>query len=204
MIVPETTKYWGHEFLHGYYFYPSRNVFYCNIPKCASTSIHLHITDLSVTYDDPFYFTVIREPMERLKSALWMINTLRWQQPHPSFCPNCGYDPGSYSISTFIKEVKGIETMSIDVQKLMHTFPQAEFIKNSPYDGDAELQIYPLHQINNIFNVDIPQTNKSSIYPESPWYVAFNKMFEKQRVEYKRFLDALYAEDYELWNEANK
>jgi len=203
MIVP-TINYWGQEYRHGYFFYPSRNVFFCNIPKCASTSVHLHISDLSVTYDDPFYFTVIREPMERLKSALWMINTLRWEHPHPSFCPNCGYDPGSYSISSFIKEIKGIEPLSLDVQKLMHTFPQTEYIKNSPYDGDAELQIFRIDQVDEIFNIDIPKTNVSSIYPDSPVYVAFNKMFEEQRVDFKRFLDALYVEDYELWNEANK
>ena len=168
---------------HGWSFEPNRNIFFCNIPKCASTSIKNYIiaTD-NLDYKDPFYFTVIRDPKERLKSALWMMNA----------------GQVTFTLNEFVDDMKNNE---VNDSVFMHTAPQTEFINNSPLAGHFDLKIYRIDQIDEIFNVKMPQENASS---HSDSYKQFTQMFNEQYDLYASYLEDYYADDIMLWNSLNK
>ena len=209
----------GIEVFHTYSFYPDQNIFFCNIPKCATTTIHNYIKrkledNSLLVLNEPFYFTIIREPIERLKSALWMIT---WQSYSiKSFhCPNCGHDWKDhgdlhefeqnnleFNIDDYVKLMKNISRTNINEQILMHAFPQSLFIENSPYYNSRDLKIYRMDQIDQIFNTKLLKDNPAEELT-NPSYKKFEKNFEDQCSEYAIFLNSCFADDFKLWDLAN-
>lgn len=189
---------------HGWSFYPCRNIFFCNIPKCASTSVKKYIlTNESLTFNEPFYFTVIRNPKERLKSALWMINAARLDRTAKIY-DQPGVKHLSFNVCNFVDEMK---RKKLEDYIFMHTAPQTEFINNSPLAGHFDLKIYRIDQVNEIFNVEMPREN-SSIYDQHPAfldsYKRFTDVFNEQYNMCAHFLQRFYLEDTILWNSLNK
>lgn len=196
----------GH-ILHTYYAYRDQNIFFCNIPKCASQSIREHIEKYQVRVDEPYYFTVIRNPIERLFSALWMIGYLT-NEIHFS------NRPGSYppSINNFVREVNaGTAFTGNMTQYYMHCIPQTDFINNFPYASGDSLKIFRMDQVNNIFNAEIECKNRRvgtyEAKDKSQWdpvFRSFADLFNQEIVEHRSFINNFYKDDIALWEKVNE
>jgi len=159
MNISSTVSFYGRAATQGYSLYPTRKIFHCNIPKNASSSVKDYIENKQFKLEEDFYFTVIREPKERLLSALWWITKINNLSNDREACRKCGYITHAFNVKSYIKNLKGIEDHSIRDELMMHAFPQTEFIKQCPYRGNAELKLFRLDQINKIFNAEMPLVN---------------------------------------------
>jgi hypothetical protein len=188
---------WGREFTHDYYWYPEQNIAFCNIPKCASTAVQKYINShKELQFEELFSFAIIREPIERLKSALWQINFQTAEDN--GFCVNCGYGYKNVSIDTIVKSLKGIECgHNIEKSLLLYLLPQNIFINHFPLEQD--IKKYRMDQIDTIFDDVIPKVN---VGPNHKIIVRewFSEKFEEDKNIYKNFLNDFYANDFELWS----
>ena len=203
-IDPRSIKisYSNRTHYHRYYFYPEKNVYFCNIPKCASSAINEFILNELEPQQEELYFTVIRHPFERLKSALWMYNI----QDSPlgiSMCPHCGHKIGRITdLNTIVKDIKGIAEMEgPDINWHVHVIPQTQIIRHSPIIG-LELKVFRMDQIDTIFNKPVAKKNERQVYGEDEGYIEFSKMFDEDLIHYEPFLRSYYKDDFDMWEQA--
>ena len=196
--------YRGQRIAHTYYFWTKQNIFFCNIPKCATQSIREYVEGMHISADDPYYFTIVRDPIKRLFSALWMIHTLVNNGEYTKACPP--------NIKNFVQHVDRRTAFDGPFAKhFMHALPQTEFIKHSPFIGDTPLKIFRLDQVNSIFDAEIEVKHRRKGTHEakdrSQWdsvFRSFSDTFDKELVEYRSFINTFYKEDIALWEKVNE
>lgn len=166
------TKDFG--FAYGYYIFPEENIFFCNIPKCASTSV-LHTIRMAIKpphwkQETPRHFTIVRNPLERFKSGLSYIGM---------------------NFSDYVKNNYDI----LRGPALMHLLPQTSFIQlyKEHILSNNNLEYFHMGNIDSIFNKKVELSNHTE-YSES-----FNIDFYKTYKGYKNWFEDTYQEDIELY-----
>ena len=157
-------------FHYEYYVYPKLRIYYCNIPKCASTALMKFISHKNTIQKNPRYFTVVREPLSRFKSSLNYLDMF---------------------FSDYVKNNYSGGVKDQMAHRLLHLMPQSFFIKYFPY---TIKEFFHMGNVDKIFNEEVIRKNANE-YSDK-----FNIDFDNTLKNYKNWFEDVYQKDIELYN----
>ena len=168
------------------------NFYFVNIPKNVSTTVlhwaqKIKTQEQSYRIQDPFKFTILRDPYGRLKSAFAYGLGQRFYYEHTVD-----------SIGALLLEqnpVKRHESL------LTHFVPQHVFIKRAPVKVDHYYhtgQMRELHQhLSTIGRVELPWLHENRTKYTDEFTEQYNAWFTKNQT----WIDDFLAKDIKLYNE---